>query len=112
MTLSMPATVISVSGSVRHMRPLPSLSTMQTPPVSAIRKFAPLTAVFTRRNFSRRKRRAASARSCGVLAEVGQIHLALKISRICWRFLCSAGTTMCEGWSWPSWMISSARSVS
>ena len=47
MILSMPAIVISVCGSVRHIRPLPSLSTTHTPPVSAIRKFAPLTAVGT-----------------------------------------------------------------
>ena len=68
--------VISVSGSVRHMRPLPSDSTTQTPPVSAMRKLAPETPVLTRRNFSRRKVRAASARSAGSVAEVREVHLA------------------------------------
>ncbi len=53
-TFSIPAMAISVSGNVRHMRPLPSDSTMVTPPVSATRKFAPQMAIFTRRNFSRR----------------------------------------------------------
>ena len=33
---SMPTSVISIRGSVRHIRPLPSDSTTQTPPVSAI----------------------------------------------------------------------------
>ena len=53
-SFSMPMTVISVSGSVRHIRPLPSDSTTMTVPVSAIAKFAPDTATRARRNFSRR----------------------------------------------------------
>ena len=60
-TFSIPITVTSTSGSVVHMRPLPSDSTTQTVPVSATAKLAPLTATGTRRNFSRRWRRAASA---------------------------------------------------
>ena len=61
----MPITVTSTSGSVVHMRPLPSDSTTQTVPVSAMPKFAPLTAMGADRNFSRRCRRAASARAAG-----------------------------------------------
>ena len=54
MIFSMPMTEISTRGRVRHIRPLPSDSTMQTVPVSATAKLAPLTATGTRRNFSRR----------------------------------------------------------
>ena len=43
-TFSMPITVISVRGSVVHMRPLPSDSTTPIVPVSATAKFAPLIA--------------------------------------------------------------------
>ncbi len=53
-TFSMPARVIRVRGRVRHMRPLPSDSTIATEPVSAMRKLAPLMAVGTVRNFWRR----------------------------------------------------------
>jgi hypothetical protein len=45
---SMPMTVISVLGRVRHIRPLPSDSTTASVPVSATPKFAPLTATFSR----------------------------------------------------------------
>ncbi len=50
----MPITVISVSGRVRHMRPLPSDSTTARVPVSATPKLAPETATFAVMNFSRR----------------------------------------------------------
>ena len=40
----MPITVISTSGSVAHMRPLPSDSTTTPCPVSATPKLAPLNA--------------------------------------------------------------------
>gem|GEM_PF-5892460 len=40
---SIPTTEISVRGSVRHIRPLPSDSTTTIDPVSAIAKFAPDT---------------------------------------------------------------------
>ena len=53
-TFSIPARVIRVRGSVRHMRPLPSDSTTTTEPVSAMRKLAPLMAVGTVKNFWRR----------------------------------------------------------
>ncbi len=50
----MPMTVMSVSGRVRHMRPLPSDSTTASVPVSAMPKLAPETATFVVRNFARR----------------------------------------------------------
>jgi hypothetical protein len=64
-TFSIPITVISVWGSVVHMRPLPSDSTTHTAPVSATAKFAPLIPTVALRNLPRRKRRAAAARSLG-----------------------------------------------
>ena len=60
-TFSIPISVTSTFGSVRHMRPLPSDSTTPIVPVSAIPKFAPETATGTVRNFARRCSRAASA---------------------------------------------------
>ena len=69
---SIPITVISTSGSVVHMRPLPSDSTTQIVPVSAAAKFAPEIATRARRNASRRWSRAASASSAGSSREVGQ----------------------------------------
>ena len=42
---SIPITVTSTSGSVVHIRPLPSDSNTQTLPVSATAKFAPLTPI-------------------------------------------------------------------
>ena len=59
-TFSMPTTEIKTSGRVRHMRPLPSDSTMHMPPESAIRKLPPEMATLMRRYFSRRYSRAAS----------------------------------------------------
>ncbi len=53
-TFSMPTTEMSVSGSVRHMRPLPSDSTTASVPVSATAKLAPEIPTLARRNFSRR----------------------------------------------------------
>ncbi len=44
-------TVIRVSGIVRHMRPLPSDSTTDRVPVSAMPKWAPETATGTVLNF-------------------------------------------------------------
>ena len=69
-TFSMPMSVTSTFGSVVHMRPLPSDSTTPIVPVSAMPKFAPLTATGTVRNFSRRWRRAASAIARRLQAEL------------------------------------------
>ena len=111
-------TVISVSGRVRHIRPLPSDSTTITVPVSATAKFAPETATLARRNFSRRWSRAASASARGSSdrsAGAGRPTRAIsrsKMSRISRRLRWIAGTRMCDGRSPPSWTMSSARSVS
>ena len=117
-SFSIPITVISVSGSVRHIRPLPSDSTTITVPVSATAKFAPEIATFARRNFSRRWSRAASASARGSSvrsAGAGRPARAIsrsKISRISRRLRWIAGTRMCDGRSPPSCTMSSARSVS
>ena len=113
-SFSMPMTVIRVSGRVRHMRPLPSDSTTVRVPVSATPKFAPLTATLADRNVRRRCSRAASASRAGSsVRSLGTSGISRrKISAISDRFLWIAGTRMCEGRSWPSWTISSARSVS
>ena len=100
------------------MRPLPSDSTTPIAPVSTIAKFAPDTATLARMNFWRRCSLAASARARGSSvrsAGAGRPTAAIsrkKISLISARLRWIAGTRMCEGRSWPSWTISSARSVS
>ena len=109
----MPMTVTSTSGSVVHIRPLPSDSTTQTVPVSAIPKLAPLTAMGVDRNFSRRCRRAASARAAGSSESVRPAAIvASKTRRISARLRWIAGTRMCDDQSPASWLMSSARSVS
>src|SRR5699024_4338295 len=74
-TFSIPTTEIRVLGRVRHIRPLPSDSTTTMVPVSATAKFAPETATASdmSRNFSRRKRRAASASSEGSSERLVQV---------------------------------------
>ena len=112
-SFSIPITVTSTSGSVVHMRPLPSDSTTATVPVSAIPKFAPEIAIGTDRNFSRRCRRAASA--IPFASHPRSWPWAIVRSnrrRISARFLWIAGTRMCDERSPASWMINSARSVS
>ena len=64
-TFSMPTIDTRVSGKVRHIRPLPSDSTITRDPVSASTKLPPETAISARRNFSRKCRRAALASSGG-----------------------------------------------
>ncbi len=110
----MPITVIRVCGRVRHIRPLPSLSTTDSVPVSATAKFAPLTANVARRNRSRRCARAAIASWRGSSVRSGSTPgmVRAKISRTSARFLWIAGTRMWLGRSSPSCTISSARSVS
>lgn len=80
----MPMTVIRVSGRVRHIRPLPSDSTTERVPVSAMPKLAPEIATLVVMNFSRRYARAAAASSAGTAFSSGStpgISLR-KISRI------------------------------
>ena len=102
-SFSMPMTVISVSGRVRHIRPLPSDSTTASVPVSATPKLAPEIATLARRNFSRRCSRAASASSRGIVGQaVGRrpADLAIsarKMSRISVRLRWMAGTRMWRG---------------
>ena len=109
----MPITVISVCGRVRHIRPLPSDSTTTSVPVSATPKLAPLTATLAERNFRRKCSRAAiaSTRGSSVSSPASGISR-MKMSRISARLRWIAGTRMWLGQSWPSWTISSARSVS
>jgi L-lactate utilization protein LutC len=112
-TFSMPISVIRTSGSVVHMRPLPSDSTTPTAPVSAIAKFAPLTATGTDRNFSRRCRRAASAIAAGSSPSCWPWAIVRsKSAAISARLRWIAGTRMWDCSSSPSCTISSARSVS
>ncbi len=114
----MPTTEISTSGSVRHIRPLPSDSTTTSVPVSATAKLAPETATLARRNFSRRCSRAAPASSAGLSVRSSGAGLpaaamwSRKICRISARLRWIAGTRMWLGRSSPSCTISSARSVS
>ena len=112
-TFSIPIRVTSTRGIVVHMRPLPSDSTTPTVPVSAIAKFAPLIAIGTERNLARRWRRAASAIRAGSSPSfspwaIVRSNSAAISARLRWM----AGTRMWDCWSSPSWMISSARSVS
>ena len=111
-SFSIPITVTSTSGSVVHMRPLPSDSNTQTVPVSATAKLAPLIPMRADRNLARRCRRAASASAAGSSVRSGRFSSRANTSRISERFLWMAGTRMCDCTSSPSWMISSARSVS
>ncbi len=111
-SFSIPITVTSVSGSVVHMRPLPSDSNTHTVPVSATAKFAPEMPMRADRNLRRRCSRAASVSAAGSSERSGRSSSAANRSRISDRFLWIAGTRMCDCESSPSWMISSARSVS
>ena len=110
----MPTTEISVRGSVTHIRPLPSDSTTTSDPVSAIAKFAPDTPTWADRNACRKWARAAAASATGSsVSPAGAPGIWLrKISLISARFRWMAGTRMWLGRSWPSWTMSSARSVS
>src|SRR5829696_251960 len=106
--------VIRVSGRVRHIRPLPSDSTTDSVPVSATPKLAPLMPTLADRNLRRRCCRAAPASAAGSSVSPASTSpiSARKISRISARLRWIAGTRMCDGLSWPSCTISSARSVS
>ena len=112
-TFSIPITVISVSGSVVHMRPLPSDSTTQTVPglgdgevragdrdAGAEERLAEMQA--------RGRRRAPRARRRGRADPSG----ARNRSRDLVPVAVERGTRRCDGRSPASWTISSARSVS
>ena len=106
--------LMSTSGSVVHIRALPSDSTTETVPVSATAKLTPLMPTRALRNSLRRCARAASASSRGSSESSGGAsgRVRANSSRICSRFLWMAGTRMCDGVSSESWMMSWARSVS
>ena len=53
----MPVMAMCTSGTVVHMRPLPSFSTSTSVPVSATMKFTPDTPIGASRNWSRSTRR-------------------------------------------------------
>ena len=66
----MPMTVMSVWGSVRHMRPLPSLSSTQIVPVSATAKLAPLMATWAEKNCSAKIGASCRGQLLGIVGEV------------------------------------------
>ena len=113
-TFSMPTTEISVSGRVRHIRPLPSDSTTTSEPVSATAKFAPEMPTVAVRNSCRRWARAAAASWAGSSVRPGGASSMVRrnSSPISARLRWIAGTRMWLGRSSPSWTMSSARSVS
>ena len=84
-------------------------------PVSATAKLAPLMPTLASRNSLPQVAPGGGGQRARVVGQVvGRVvELARrKSSRISARFLWIAGTRMCDGRSSPSWMISSARSVS
>ena len=96
----MPMTLMSTSGSVVHIRPLPSDSTTETVPVSATAKLTPLIPTRAPRNSLRRwrarpPRPVPAGRRRGRRGASGSVRA--NSSRICSRFLWIAGTRMCDG---------------
>ncbi len=97
-------TVTSTSGSVRHIRPLPSDSTTTTVPVSATREVGardarPRRAGTSRAGAAARPRRAragSSVRPSGAGRPTSPIS-SRKMSRISRRLRWIAGTRMCDG---------------
>ena len=63
----MPMSVIIVFGSAAVSRAFPSFSVMETMPVSAMAKFAPVMPMSAVRYFERKARRAAIVSSSGSL---------------------------------------------
>ena len=114
-SFSMPMTVMRVSGRVRHIRPLPSDSTTQRVPVSAMPKFAPDTATRGGEELAAQVVAGGHREPARLVGEIRWSTSAIsarKMSRISVRFRWIAGTRMCEGLSWASCTMSSARSVS
>ena len=91
----------------------PRTRTTQTVPVSATAKFAPEIPTRAVRNLRRRWSRAASASAAGSSVEVGQVELGARTGRGSRPGSCGSPARGCAtATSSPSWMISSARSVS
>jgi hypothetical protein len=98
-------------GSEVTMRPLPSLVTSTTVPVSATAKLAPVIPMSAWRNFSRSALRATAVRTSGSAAN-SPWSSRENSSATCPLVLWMAGAMMCDGFSWASWMMYSPRSVS
>ena len=94
------------------MRPLPSDSNTQTVPVSATAKFAPEIPDARRQELAPQVQPRGLGERRRLVGQVGQVELAREQVADLRRFLWIAGTRMCDWTSSPSWMISSARSVS
>ena len=110
-TFSTPITATCTRGSEVAMRPLPSLVTRTTVPVSATAKFAPVMPRSACKNFSRSSSRAIRVSISGS-GRVSRLSSRANSSAT-WPFvLWMAGAMMCEGRSWASWMMYSPRSVS
>src|SRR5881409_10295 len=112
MTFSTPITATCTRGSDVVMRPLPSLVTRTTVPVSATAKLAPVIPRSAWRNFSRNSSRAIFVRTSGSAARPGRCSSRENSPATCPFVLWMAGAMMCEGRSWASWMMYSPRSVS
>ena len=110
-TFSTPMIATCTRGSDVTIRPFPSLVTSTTVPVSATAKLAPVIPRSAWRNFSRSSRRATRVSTSGS-ASTRRLSARVKRSATCPFVLWMAGTMMCEGRSWASWMMYSPRSVS
>ena len=93
------------------IRPLPSLVTSTTVPVSATAKFAPVIPRSASRNFWRSSTRAIRVSSSGSAA-TSRLSSFAKRSATWPLVLWIAGAMMCDGRSCASWMMYSPRSVS
>ena len=110
-TFSTPMRATWIRGSEVTIRPLPSLVTSTTVPVSATAKLAPVIPMSAWRNFSRRAFRATAVRTSGS-ASNRPFSSREKSSATCPLVLWMAGAMMCDGFSCASWMMYSPRSVS
>ena len=112
MTFSTPMSATWIRGSEVTIRPLPSLVTRTTVPVSATAKLAPVIPMSAWRNFSRSAFRATAVRTSGSASNSALAARREKSSATCPFVLWMAGAMMCDGFSWASWMMYSPRSVS
>ena len=110
-TFSIPVMATWMRGIEVHMRPLPSLVTSTSVPVSATMKFAPVMPMSAAMNFSRSWRRASWARSSMPVYR-GALSLSSNSSETSSRDLWIAGAIMWNGASPASWIMYSPRSVS
>ena len=99
-------------GSVVQKRPLPSLVTSTSVPVSAAAKFTPVMPMSARRNSPRSRSRAHAVSASRSTGEIGAAPPRASTSRICGSVLWIAGVIMCDGRSPASCTMYSPRSVS